>query len=210
MSGIDPRLLSDLARAYDGDVVRRNEAELDFRKPIIDKWADQLTPGARIIELGAGTGQAAAHLTDRGFDVLATDLSPQNVAMCRERGLPAVVADMARIGELTAPEFAPPYEAAFAINSLIHIPKHLLTEALRSIRTTLKPGAELLGVFWGGEAGEGVWDEDWTDPPRFFSVYADEELRSWAFPAFERIGFEALEEDPEVGMHSLVVRLRAV
>lgn len=210
MSGIDPAMLADLAQAYDSDVVRRNEAELDFRKPIIDKWADQLTPGCRIIELGAGTGQVAAYLTGRGFDVLALDLSPQNVEMCRRRGLTAVAADMARVGDLAVPGFEPPYDAAFAVNSLIHIPKDQLSAAVESIRSVLSTGAELLGVFWGGAPSEGVWDEDWTDPPRFFAVYADHELDSWEFPGFEKVSFEALDEDDEVGMHSLVIRLRAV
>ncbi len=210
MSAIDPAILADLAEAYDSDVVRRNAAGIDYRQPIVDKWLSHLTPGCRIVELGAGTGQVAAYLTARGFDVLAVDLSPENVAMCRQRGLRAVVADMASVAELDVPEFVPPYAAGLAINSLIHIPKDLLSAAMGSIRSSLETGAEFLGVFWGGEPTEGVWEEDWTDPPRFFSVYADEELESWEFPGFELISFEALEEDDEVGMHSLVVRLRAV
>ncbi len=210
MSAIDPAILADLSRAYDSDVERRNQAGVDYRQPIVDKWISHLTPGCRILELGAGTGQVAAYLTSGGFEVLAVDLSPENVAMCRRRGLSAVVADMAGVGELDVPEFVPPYDAGLAINSLIHIPKDLLSGAMESIRTSLRLGAEFLGVFWGGEATEGVWEEDWTDPPRFFSVYADEELEAWEFPGFEQIGFEALEEDDEVGMHSLVVRLRAV
>lgn len=210
MSGIDPAILSDLATAYDGDVIRRNDAEIDFRKPIVDKWIGELTDGSRIIELGAGTGQVAAYIAAAGFEVLAVDLSPENVAMCRKRGLSAVVADMARVGELDTPDYQPPYDAGLAINSLIHIPKDLLGPAMGSIRATLKTGGEFLAVLWGGESSEGVWDDDWTDPPRFFAVYADDELDAWEFPGFEKISFEALEKDHSVDMHSLVVRLRAV
>ncbi len=147
MSDIPPdgTRLAALARAYDGDATRRDAAELEWRRDLIDGWSDSLRPAARIIELGAGTGQASEHLATRGFEMLALDLSAGNVAMCHQRGLTAVVGDMGRIEDIADPAFDPPYDAAFAINALIHFPKAQLDVALGSIRAALVPELRLTG-----------------------------------------------------------------
>ena len=42
-------------------------------------------PGARLLDLGCGTGIDAVELARRGYPVLATDWSPQMVERTRER-----------------------------------------------------------------------------------------------------------------------------
>ena len=201
--------LAALAKAYDGDAARRDKGRLEWRRELIDEWSRRLVPGARILELGAGTGQASAHLAGAGFEMLALDLSPGNVAKCRRRGLAAAVGDMGRIGEVDDPGFNPPYGAAFAINALIHFPKAQLDGALSSIHGVLLPNAPLLFTLWGGESSEGIWDTDWCDPPRFFSFYDDAEARRLEFSTFDLVRFRALENSDTAGRHSLVFELRA-
>jgi SAM-dependent methyltransferase len=201
--------LEALARAYDGDVARRHRGSLEWRRDLLDDWSRRLASRARILELGAGTGQASAHLAAAGFEMLALDLSPGNVDKCRQRGLAAVVADMGRLEEIDDPLFDPPYDAAFAINSLIHFPKAQLDNALGSIRTALKPGAPLLFTLWGGESSEGTWEDDWCDPPRFFSFFDDDEARRLQFTAFDTAEFRILDNSDSEGLHSLVFELRA-
>lgn len=211
MSDIPPdgARLAALARAYDGDATRRDAAELEWRRDLIDGWSDSLRPAVRIIELGAGTGQASEHLATRGFEMLALDLSAGNVAMCHQRGLTAVVGDMGRIEDIADPGFDPPYDAAFAINALIHFPKAQLDLALSSIHTALVPDAPLLFTLWGGETSEGIWDADWCDPPRFFSFYDDNEAAGLEFTHFERVVLTTLENSDAAGLHSIVFELRA-
>ena len=202
--------LAALAAAYDSDAEERNKRVMAWRDEIIDRWAATLEPGARILELGAGTGQAAARLESQGFSVMALDLSPENVARCRERGLSAAVADVGRIEDIADPAFQPPYDAAFAFNSLIHFPKGELDAALTSIRTALSPGSPLMFTLWGGDSGEGIWEEDWTEPKRFFAYYDDAEAEALEFTAFERTSLTILDNEDELGLHSQIFELRAV
>lgn len=201
--------LAALAAAYDFDADDRDKRKLEWRADLLDEWVKQLEPHSRIIELGAGTGQAARHLQDKGFTILAIDLSAGNVAKCLARGVSAVVADMEKLTDLDDPAFAPPYDAAFAINSLIHFPKSSLDTALTSIRAVLQPGAPLLFTLWGGESSEGQWEDDWCDPPRFFSFYNEDEIDQREFPGFESTRFSTLDNRDKLGLHSLVVELTA-
>lgn len=206
----DGARLAALAEAYDRDAARRDTGELEWRRELIDRWSRPLAVGARILELGAGTGQASAHLAAAGFEMFALDLSPGNVAKCRQRGLAAGVGDMGRLDEVDDLGFDPPYDAAFAINALIHFPKAQLDDALSSIRTALPPGAPLLFTLWGGESSEGIWDTDWCDPPRFFSFYDDEEAAGLEFSHFEKIAVRTLDNSDAAGLHSVVFELRAI
>ncbi len=205
----DSARLAALAKAYDGDAAARDQRQLNWRAEVLDEWSARLKPGARLIELGAGTGQAAAFLEDKGFSVLAIDLSPANVAKCRQRGLAAIVADMAALEAITDEVYRPPYDGAYAINSLIHFPKRQLNQALSSIRTALVPGAPLLLTLWGGQSSEGHWEDDWCDPPRFFAFYDDAEARKLEFTDFAPSRFTTLDNRDKLGLHSLVLELRA-
>lgn len=205
----DSSRLADLAQAYDFDADARNERELMWRADVLDRWSRRLDAGARILELGAGTGQASSYLEGKGFELLALDLSPGNVAKCRFRGLRAVVADMGRLEDLQDPDFTPPYDAAFAINSLIHFPKDQLGKAVASIRSALRYGAPMLFTLWGGRSTEGVWAEDWTVPPRFFSLYDEDEARRLTFDGFDRTAFSTLDNRDERELYSLVLEFTA-
>jgi SAM-dependent methyltransferase len=201
--------LEALARAYDGDAPRRSRAGLEWRRDLIDGWSQALAAGSRILELGAGTGQVSAHLAAAGFEMLALDLSPANVAECRRRGLLAVTGDMGNLEAVTDPLFDPPYDAAFAINALIHFPKAQLDGALSSIHGALKAGAPLLFTLWAGESSEGTWGNDWCDPPRFFSFYDDAEAAGLEFTHFDKLTVKKLDNSDAAGLHSVVFELRA-
>ncbi|HYJ44519.1 MAG TPA: methyltransferase domain-containing protein, partial [Xanthobacteraceae bacterium] len=49
----------------------------------IDKIVPFLPPGARILDLGAGTGKQALELQRRGFDVTAIEIADSNYATQR-------------------------------------------------------------------------------------------------------------------------------
>ncbi|MBQ9148988.1 MAG: methyltransferase domain-containing protein [Oscillospiraceae bacterium] len=54
--------------------------------PIVAKMMDAfgIGPEKRILEIGCGEGRDARYLLGRGCDLLATDISPEAVAYCRE------------------------------------------------------------------------------------------------------------------------------
>jgi 2-polyprenyl-3-methyl-5-hydroxy-6-metoxy-1,4-benzoquinol methylase len=44
---------------------------------------DTLAPGSRVLDCAAGTGELAVGLTHRGFEVVATDASPEMIKRVR-------------------------------------------------------------------------------------------------------------------------------
>ena len=124
-----------------------------------------------LLELGAATGSDAAFFKGHGFDVVCVDLSPRMVERCRARGLVAHVMDVA---DIRLPQDS--FGAVYAMNCLVHVPKSQLRGALGRISRVIKPdGFFYLGLY-GGREFEGVWDEDYFEPKRFFCHHLDEDL----------------------------------
>ncbi|MCL1600978.1 MAG: class I SAM-dependent methyltransferase, partial [Actinomycetia bacterium] len=105
----------------------------------------------------------------------------------RERGISAEVADFA---SLPFPDRT--FDAAFAVNSLLHVPPDELADVLTEIARVLRPGAAFMIVVWGGATREGTVEGEWLDPPRYFASYTDDDLLAVETPGFERSGFETL------------------
>jgi ubiquinone/menaquinone biosynthesis C-methylase UbiE len=56
--------------------------------------------GDRILDIGCGTGEDAAHFAARGIRVYATDASPAMVQVARERGIAATVCNAEELGRI--------------------------------------------------------------------------------------------------------------
>ena len=57
------------------------------QRKLVWRWVDEwFRPGERILDIGCGTGEDAAHLAARGLTVLATDVSAAMVAAAQSRG----------------------------------------------------------------------------------------------------------------------------
>jgi len=56
--------------------------------------------GDRILDIGCGTGEDAAHFAARGVHVYATDASPAMVQVARERGVTATVCNAEELGRI--------------------------------------------------------------------------------------------------------------
>lgn len=59
----------------------------DAPSPIVVETIDgfDLSPKARFLEIGCGEGRDAYPLLRKGFDLLATDISPEAIAFCRRK-----------------------------------------------------------------------------------------------------------------------------
>ena len=70
-----------------------------FRRwPAFDRRALRFVRG-RVLDVGAGAGRAGRHLQERGHDVVAIDVSPGAVDVCRRRGVrDARVLGLAQVG----------------------------------------------------------------------------------------------------------------
>lgn len=183
-------VIDDLRRAYDRSAAERDRGEKSSWK--LDEragFAARLREGGfqRLLELGAGAGQDSAYFRDLGFTVVATDTSPAMVERCRARGIDAHVLDMTELDFPTAS-----FDAAYAMNSLLHVPDADLPAVLERIRTLLVPGGLCyLGVY-GGDGREGVWEQDPLRPRRFFSLRTDARIRELAEASFEIVDFHVI------------------
>lgn len=199
-----------MAVTYDG-VARQRDAmgEAEWRWPIAERVLQVLRDEGRrsLLEVGAGVGYTSRWFADRGLDVTATDLSSAQVELCREKGLTARVADLYDLG------FAPEsFDAVWAMNCIHHVAGADFIGVLEGVRHVLKPGGLVYLGVWGGRDEEGMADEDFYQPARFFCFRTDATLRSAVEQVFDVEWFEtfvpASEEDDD-GLHMQSTLLRA-
>jgi SAM-dependent methyltransferase len=198
--------LDDLRRAYEGAAIQRNTREdLQWRAGVMERWLQEMPNAPRLLELGPGTGQLAVFAETLGARVHAIDLSPQNVAYCRQRGISAEVGDFRALG---CSEGLGPFDGVYSINALLHVPRSEHAAVISAVRQCLTPGGRLLLVNWGGLDMEGIWDEDECDPPRFFSLYDDAGFGALEFEGFEVMRRELLSAHTRDGLHPQLLALR--
>src|SRR5262245_9911474 len=182
---LDPLRAAYDARASWRDGLIREPWKLAERQA----FRDRLAPGARLLEIGAGTGQDSAYFQDEGLSVVAVDLSPVMVEHCRAKGIEAHVMDFLHLHTL-----AGPFDAVFAMNCLLHVPNSDLPTVLGAVRTVLRPGGLFyVGVYGGTESAEGPLANDEHTPARFFSWRTDEQLLDFATASFEVVDFHGLD-----------------
>ncbi len=205
---VDPKMKAGLRLAYDADAERRNARDPErWRFEAVDDLVDRMLHEglSTVLDIGSGTGQLAQRMNGRGLDVMAVDLSPANVMCTQTRGVAAVVGDFSDL-----PFEDASFDGALAFNSLLHVPKSELARVLTEIRRVLARGGLFKMLVWGGFDHEGPHEDDWLDPPRFFSFFADETFAALPTPGFTAIETSFLHEYAEdAGLHPQVKLLRA-
>lgn len=98
-------------------------------------FIDALPPGARVLDLGCGPGDASAHLRAAGMHPDPVDASPAMVALANDRH-----ALGARLGTFDELDAEAAYDGVWANFSLLHAPRADLPRHLSAIHRALKPG----------------------------------------------------------------------
>jgi len=156
-----------------------------------------------LLELGAGPGRDSIFFMNAGFDVIATDLSSEMIKLCKAKGLNSFEMDFSDIHTLNET-----FDAVWALNCLLHVEKKNLPGVLKEIDSVLKPnGLFFMGVY-GGQDSEGIWEEDFYNPPRFFSFFTDEKLKQIVSQYFDIISFETIEIEGKYNFQALILRKR--
>ena len=195
---LDPLRAAYDARASWRDGLTREPWKLAERQA----FRDRLAPGARLLEIGAGPGHDSTYFQDEGFAVVAADLSPAMVEICRSKGIEAHVMDFLH---LDFPDGS--FDAVYAMNCLLHVPNADLPTVLGAIRSVLRPGGLFFVGVYGGTSREGPIDNDEHVPPRFFSWRSDDQLLAFATAAlFEVVDFHPIEHGPDHRYQSLTLR----
>jgi len=150
------------------------------------------TGSQNLLEIGSGPGRDGLFFQENGLHVTCIDLSPVMVELCREKGLHAEVMDARK---LDFPESS--FDAIYCMNSLLHISRSELPDILLQMDRLLKPdGLVYIGVY-GGVDQEGIWEDDYYTPKRFFSFYSDENIQKVVGQVFDIQSFEQILPEPD-------------
>jgi SAM-dependent methyltransferase len=167
-------------RAYDAHAEDYGANTVDLpagMRSAIERFVGLVRPGARVLEIGSGSGRDARALEEQGVSVRRTDITPAFVHLLRESGHEADVVDPL-VDDLSDPA-APgtPYAGVWADASLLHVEREDLPRVLSRLADATAPGGTL---FVSVKEGDG---EDWSvhgnvTAPRFFTYWREEPLRS--------------------------------
>jgi SAM-dependent methyltransferase len=186
-------------RAYDASAADYRAATAEVPASVraaIDRFLGLVRPGARVLEIGSGSGRDARALEEGGVSVRRTDITPAFVHLLRDGGHDADVVDPL-VDDLSDPA-APgtPYAAVWADASLLHVDRDDLPRVLSRLADATEPDGVL---FLGLKEGDG---EDWSlhgnvTAPRFFTFWREEPLRS----ALEGAGWRVTAVERDTGAH---------
>ncbi len=162
----------------------------------LDRFCAALPVGARILDLGCGSGEPIArHLSERGFRVTGVDSSPAMIALCQHR-LPGhhwVVADMRSLA------LAESFDGILAWDSFFHLPRTEQRCMFRVFAAHSAPGAMLMFTS-GPDEGEAMGS--FEGEPLFHASLSPAAYRE----VMARHGFEVVAhtiEDADCGGHTV-------
>lgn len=132
----------DTVRSYDlaaEDYAAEAALMPDWVAAEIDAFASDLSPGARVLEIGSGGGRDAPVLMDLGISVVAQGF----VELLRKNGFEAEQLDPLT-DDLDDPERpGVPYDGIWACASLIHVARKDLHQVLCKLGTATRRGGRL-------------------------------------------------------------------
>lgn len=200
------QIINNLRAAYNQSAVRRDQSpksawKLASRQAFLEQL--QQESKTRLLEIGAGPGVDGRFFQDHNLTVTCTDLSPEMVRICRAKGLEAHVMDFLNLDFPDAH-----FDAVYALNCLLHVPKPDLPRILQAIRRVLKPGGLMYVAVYGGFELEEVWQDDDHEPKRFFAFYTDEQIQTVVGHFFDVEQFTAVDNNTDNGLHSQILILR--
>ena len=149
----------------------------DHVRSELEEFVSAVSTGARVLEIGSGSGRDAAYLEQRGLVVRRTDVTPAFVDLLRNDGYAADVVDPLHddLSDPARPDEL--YAAIWASACLLHVQRVDLATVLTRLR-----GATRLGglLFFSVKEGDG---EAWSKrgpvaAPRLFIYWQAADLQA--------------------------------
>jgi SAM-dependent methyltransferase len=133
----------------------------------LQAFMNRLPAGGHALDLGCGPGNSAAMMRDAGFEISASDASPEMAALgSKKYGVKIDVGTFDDLDEVAA------FDGVWASFSLLHAPRVAMPRHLTAISRSLKPG----GIFVVGlKTGNG---EARDKLGRLYTYFQRDELES--------------------------------
>lgn len=197
---------NQLAEAYDewAASVRTEE-----REKYLCAIADRLPNGARILDVGCGTGLLNTQYLSERFEVVGIDLSERQIGEARTNVMDAtfIWADV-RDYEFESDSF----DAIVSFYCFNHIPRSSYARLLRNFHAWLKIDGYLIASFGIGDTGE--WTGEWLGATTYFSSHNERDtlklISESAFVIENQTVETALEFDDEVSFLWVTARKGAL
>jgi SAM-dependent methyltransferase len=180
------------------------QREITSRHARMAGFLAQLAPCARILELGCGAGGDTAEMLARGFDVRATDGSPEMADVAAKRlGRPVATLLFHDLKEIEA------YAAVWANACLLHVPRDQLADVLSLIWRALEPGGLFYASYKAGDAdGRDTLNRYYNYPSPDWLRASYAQAGSWSSLAIESGEVKGFD-DKQASMLFVVARKHA-
>ena len=127
----------------------RGQAYVDRVLAYVDMVLADLSPDARVLDLGCGTGNPIAkYVVERGFRVVGVDHSIKMLEIAK-RAVPE--AELVQ-GDIVTVEFANTFAGIIAWDSVFHVERKYHGAIYRKLANVLEPGGKLLLSVGGSDA----------------------------------------------------------
>lgn len=144
------------------------------------RFTSFLAPDARILDFGCGSGRDTKAFLDAGFDVTATDGSPELCRYAQElTGIPVRNELFQDLADIDA------YDGIWACSSILHLPKDQLADVFARMVRALHPHGIVYTSFKHGDF-EGMRNG------RYFTDFTEPALRSFLSDAVPELAIEQL------------------
>ena len=185
------QIKTSLIEAYNRQAEQRNKSDIEEWKAVERAHFLSLLQQENkrtLLEIGAGHGRDSLFFHEQGLKTISIDISSAMARLCRAKGILACVMDMVKLGFESNS-----FDAVYALNSFLHLPKSEFPVALENTCNVLRPsGLFYLGIY-GGYDFEGIWDQNSYTPKRFFSFHSDENLKKILVEYFEIVYFKNVQ-----------------
>jgi cyclopropane fatty-acyl-phospholipid synthase-like methyltransferase len=201
---MENEIKENLRQAYDSFANDREKNELQgWKVENRQRFLELLKKENKkdLLEIGAGTGKDSKFFMENGLKVNAVDLSDEMVKLCREKGIEAQQLDFYNLSTLNKT-----FDAVWAMNCLLHVEKKNLPLVLEEIKKVLKPGGLFFMGVYGGRNSEGIYEDDFYTPKRFFSFFTDEAIKEVVSKHFKIVSFNIIEPERDLNFQAIVLR----
>ncbi len=167
----------------------------------IEKFIKLLTPKAKIIDLGCGSGRDAKIFTSMGADVLGVDYCSNLIDIAKSH---APLANFKLMDIETMDFQASSFDGVWSACSLAHISKKILPDVLKKINFILKENGYFYLALKKGSGEILEHDSRYDgDFKKFWSFFEEDELKNILQEAqFKILEFDTVEKSHTYQTHS--------